>query len=312
MAAPNPAPEVPEAAEPGGAPERAHTLARPPDLTLHWRARGPARPGRSGAPAVLLLHGLASNLTRWSEFAEHSRLALDHEVIRVDLRGHGRSDTRHRIGLEAWRDDLVALLDATGHERALAVGHSLGAQVALRLAADRPQRLAGLVLIDPVFPQALKPDKRWMRRAGPAFRAGAALVRALNALGLRRRRLPELDLRQLDEQARAALGSPQAEAEFIRRYSSTLADLRTFRVAHYLQESYEMFRPIPDLAALRMPALVILSSGATFASLPDMRALAARLPQAEIVEIECHHWPLTEKPREVREHIEDWVARRLR
>jgi esterase len=276
---------------------------------LRWRVRGPRR--ASGTPAVLLLHGLASNLSRWSEFAEHTVLVEHHAVMRVDLRGHGRSDTHGPIGLEVWRDDLVALLDAAGHGRAIAVGHSLGAQVALRLAADRPQRLAGLVLIDPVFPQALKPERQWMRRAGPAFRLGAAAVRAVNALGLRRRRLPELDLRALDEQALAALVSPEAEAEFVRRYSSTLADLRTFRVAHYLQESYEMFRPIPDLAALRVPALVILSTGATFAALPDMRKLAARLPEVEIAEIECHHWPLTEKPREVRALIEGWIGRRF-
>jgi pimeloyl-ACP methyl ester carboxylesterase len=290
--------------------EQMHLLARPPDVRLHWRVRGPRQP-QPARPAVLLLHGLASNLSRWSEFAEHTGLAERHAVVRVDLRGHGRSDTRARIGLEHWRDDLVALLDAAGHARTIAVGHSLGAQVALRLAADRPDRVAGLVLVDPVFPQALKPDRRWMRDAGPAFRLGASLVRGLNAMGLRRRRLPELDLRALDEEARTALGSPEAEAAFVRRYSSTLADLRTFRVAHYLQESYEMFRPIPDLARLTMPALVILSTGATFAALPDMRALARRLPDVEIAEIECHHWPLTEKPREVRAQVESWVARRF-
>lgn len=291
--------------------EQPHMLARTPRTVLHWRARGPLHAGSPARPAVLLLHGLASNLSRWSEFAEHTALAERHAVLRVDLRGHGRSDTPDRIGLEIWRDDLAAVLDAAGHARAIAVGHSLGAQVALRLAADRPDRVAGLVLIDPVFPQALKPDRRWMREAGPAFRFGAAVVRALNALGLRRRRLPELDLRALDEQARAALVSPEAEAEFVRRYSSTWADLRTFRVAHYLQESYEMFRPIPELAALRLPSLVILSTGATFAALPDMRALARRQPDVEVAEIECHHWPLTEKPREVRVLIEGWIGRRF-
>jgi pimeloyl-ACP methyl ester carboxylesterase len=60
---------------------------------------------------VLLLHGLASNLTRWSEFVERTTLSDDRDLIRVDLRGHGDSPTRGPISLESWSVDLLALLD---------------------------------------------------------------------------------------------------------------------------------------------------------------------------------------------------------
>ncbi len=61
----------------------------------------------SAAPrgiALVLLHGLASNLTRWSEFVEHSALRGWHDLIRIDLRGHGVSDGGGTIGsaTEAW------------------------------------------------------------------------------------------------------------------------------------------------------------------------------------------------------------------
>jgi pimeloyl-ACP methyl ester carboxylesterase len=247
-------------------------------------------------------------MTRWSEFVERTRLAAERDVIRVDLRGHGDSPTRGRISLELWCDDLLALLDAEGAPHAVLIGHSLGAQVALACAARAPRRVAALVLIDPVFRAALHGRWKWIARAAPLFVAAAAVVRGLNALGLRRRSIPPLDLRALDELARASLGSPQAEAEFIRRYSSTRADLRTFRSAHYLQELVEMFRPLAAPESIAAPTLVLLSTGATFAALPEMRAIAARLPRGEVRTIDCHHWPLTERPDEVRRVIETWCA----
>jgi pimeloyl-ACP methyl ester carboxylesterase len=270
---------------------------------------------------VILLHGLASNLTRWSEFVAHTRLTRTHDVLRIDLRGHGNSATRRKPSLELWSADLAALLDSasanressTGpgsppaHPPAVLVGHSLGAQVALHFASAHPQRVRALALIDPVFRSALHGKWRRLARYGPLFAAAAATVRALNALGLRRRHVPALDLEQLDRDARAALRSPETEADFIRRYSSTRADLKTFRTAHYLQELVELFRPLPPPATYAMPVLVLLSTGATFATIEDSRAIAAGFSRGETDTIDCHHWPLTEKPVEVRERIERWI-----
>jgi pimeloyl-ACP methyl ester carboxylesterase len=284
--------------------EQPQLLARPDGVRIAYR-RNKARLPAGRAP-VLLLHGLASNMSRWSEFVEGTSLAGERDLIRVDLRGHGDSPTRGRISLELWSDDLLALLDSLGAPRALLVGHSLGAQVALACAARAPQRVAALVLIDPVFRPALRGRWRWLARAAPLFVAAAAIVRGLNALGLRRRRIPPLDLRALDALARESLGSPEAEAEFIRRYSSTRADLRTFSTAHYLQELVEMFRPVAAPESVAVPTLVLLSTGATFADLDATRQIAGRYPRGEVRLIECHHWPLTERPEEVRAAIEQW------
>jgi pimeloyl-ACP methyl ester carboxylesterase len=280
--------------------------------TLSWRETPAQAPTAPPSSPVFLLHGLASNLTRWSEFVTHTRLALTHDVIRVDLRGHGASETRRRVSLELWSADLLALCDAASTTRpgppAILVGHSLGAQVALHFAAAHPQRVRALVLIDPVFRNALHGKWQRVARYGPLFRFAASIVRGLNALGLRRARLPQLDLEQLDRKAREALRSPETEAAFVRQYSSTRADLKTFRTAHYLQELVELFRPLPPTSSYAMPVLVLLSTGATFATLADTRAIAAGFPRGEIGTIDCHHWPLTERPVEVRERIERWIA----
>jgi pimeloyl-ACP methyl ester carboxylesterase len=286
--------------------EALRLLARPDGVHIAYRRTAARRP--AGKAPVLLLHGLASNMTRWSEFVERTRLAEERDVIRVDLRGHGDSPTRGRISLELWCDDLLALLDAEGASHAVLIGHSLGAQVALACAARAAGRVAALVLIDPVFRPALRGRWKWIARAAPLFVAAAAIVRTLNALGLRRRSIPPLDLRALDELARQSLGSPDAEAEFIRRYSSTRADLRTFRTAHYLQELVEMFRAVAGPESIALPTLVLLSTGATFAALASMQEIAARFRRGEVKTIDCHHWPLTERPDEVRGVIEQWCA----
>jgi pimeloyl-ACP methyl ester carboxylesterase len=264
------------------------------------------RPGR----VLVLLHGLASNLTRWSEFVEHSSLTARWDLIRVDLRGHGGSPARGLLTLEAWADDIAAILDREGHAHAVLVGHSLGAQVALAFAGRYPDRAAGLVLIDPLFRGALGGRSAWIARLAPLFRAAAGIARAGNALGFGRKTLPALDLRELDREARKALASAASTEAFIRHYSSPRADLRYFHTAHYLQEMAEMFRRTPPLERIRAPVLLLLSRGGTFADPVLTQRVAAQFNDAEIVMIDAEHWPLTERPVEVRRAVAEWCARR--
>lgn len=289
------------------APEASCTLRRPDGQAIAYRVTPVL--GCARGVAIVLLHGLASNLTRWSEFVEHSVLRGRHELIRIDLRGHGGSEGNTAIGLEVWADDLAAVLDQERHERAILVGHSLGAQLALHFALRHRQRAAALALIDPVFRGALHGRWRLLAACAPALGVVARAVRALNALGLRRRALESLDLRRLDVLARQALQSPEAQAAFVRRYSSARADLRHTRTATYLQDLAEMFRAPPNAATLSLPVLALLSEGATFADRDAMRRLLEPLPEVSVITIACHHWPLTERPEEVRAAIEQWAER---
>jgi pimeloyl-ACP methyl ester carboxylesterase len=291
------------------APGQPRSLTRPDGVRLRWHRHAPAEGGAGPGTPLLLLHGLASNASRFEEFCEHTRLRHRHRLLRVDLRGHGGSLTRTRLDTATWCDDLAAVLDAEGLPQAHVLGHSLGAQVALQLAQRHPLRVASLVLVDPVFRHALHGRSARIARSAPLLRVAAALVRTANALGLHRRTLPPLDLRALDQQARVALADPDpaAEAAFIAHYSSTRADLRHVPLAVYLQDMVEMFSPVPRPAGLPQPVLALLSSGATFADGPEMRAALAG-PRVRIETIHCHHWPFTERPAEVRRAVEDWVA----
>ena len=283
------------------------TLAMPDGARIHYAVRRAAHPHGT----VILLHGMASNLTRWSEFVEHTALAQDWDLIRPDLRGHGESLTFGRIGMELWVRDLETLLDAERCARAVLIGHSLGAHLALHFAARLPARTQALALIDPVFPRALHGRRRWLARLRPLLALSAAAGRGLHALGFGRRHYPRRDLRALDEKARAELLAAGNSSEFVQRYSSVTADLEFFPLSHYLQELHEMVRPLPDLAAIPAPILVLLSRGLTYTDPVATGRLLDAAANTERVLIEAYHWPLTERPTEVRRAIEEWMARRV-
>jgi pimeloyl-ACP methyl ester carboxylesterase len=254
---------------------------------------------------IVLIHGLASNLTRWAEFIEHTALAAEWDFLRLDLRGHGESRTQGAIGMELWCDDIAAVLDAEHYARAIVVGHSLGAHVAVYLAARLPERVRAVALIDPLLREAARGKTRWLFPAAPLLSLLSALLRALNALGFRRRTIPPRDLRALDVKTRALLASLGDTSVIIEKYISPRADLRHIRAAHYFKDLAEMLRPLP-LDGVHAPTLAVLSRGLTFSDLAVTRDLLSRLAHAELVEIDAYHWPLTEKPVEVRNAIETW------
>jgi pimeloyl-ACP methyl ester carboxylesterase len=282
--------------------ETVRTLTVNDGLTLHyrlWRTNG-------RRPLLVLLHGMASNLTRWSEFIEHTTLKESFDILRIDLRGHGESFTRRAIGMERWREDLEAILNAEGYEHAVFVGHSLGANVALHFAAYYPARVVGLVLIDPVFTEALRGQALWVYRFTPLVRAAIALLRFLNWMGLRRGSIENRDLRKLDEDARMRLLGTGNDDDFVKRYTSPLADIKHFGTANYLQEFLELARAVPATPTLRAPMLVLISRAVTFTDTAATRVALKRYPHAQIDTLSAYHWPLTEKPVEVRNAIEIW------
>ena len=112
---------------------------------LEWNAAATAR------PALLLLHGLSSNAAFWGRLA--ARLP-DRRLIALDQRAHGASDAPAE-GYEpaTLAADAAALIAELGLGRVVVAGHSWGATTALQLAADRPDLVAGLAVIDgPVRP----------------------------------------------------------------------------------------------------------------------------------------------------------------
>lgn len=107
-----------------------------------------AGPGQ--APALVFIHGLGGSLGTWQVVL--GDLVAAHRVCALDLPGHGGSDKGDPEDVDYSADGLAAAvgdaLTAVGIGRAIVVGHSLGAAVALKLASARPEVVSGLVLVD--------------------------------------------------------------------------------------------------------------------------------------------------------------------
>ncbi len=125
--------------------------ARASDGTrLHYESAGR---GERGAPTLILLHGFAGNETQWQPAAR--LLARTHRVVRVDLRGHGRSGlSSNGYGIRQFADDLAAVARSSRISSAVIAGHSLGSTVALAAANRHTRLVRGVVLIDGALDRA--------------------------------------------------------------------------------------------------------------------------------------------------------------
>jgi pimeloyl-ACP methyl ester carboxylesterase len=103
-----------------------------------------ARHGK-GTPLVLI-HGYPLDHSIWTETAK--LLENDFDLIQPDLRGFGESTTMdQQYGMNEIADDLAALLDLFGVDKALLAGHSMGGYVVLAFAKKFPERVLGLALV---------------------------------------------------------------------------------------------------------------------------------------------------------------------
>ncbi len=111
------------------------------DVTLHW-----VQWGEHGQP-IICIHGLTANAFCFQSVADD--LANDYQVFAYDLRGRGDSDKpEDGYSVPIHAADLAALVEELGLERPILIGHSLGALIALYFAAQYPDKLSKLVLVD--------------------------------------------------------------------------------------------------------------------------------------------------------------------
>jgi pimeloyl-ACP methyl ester carboxylesterase len=288
--------------------EIAHTLTAADGTELAYWVRPADEPG---GRTLLLLHGAASNHTRWSEFVDHTSQTRTWNVVRPDLRGSGASMTRQGQNVETWCSDLVRILDHENVTAVTIIGHSLGAQIAMNFAHRFPERVVGLVLIDPVFQRALQGKQAFLSRNEWLLRGAASVIGVFNRLGFYRRHIPDRDLRQLDEETREALEGEESFEEIAKRYSALGLILAHMPTANYLRQALATVGPVSGLEEIDKPVLVLLSGGITFADAEINAEEISRFVDVEVVTLDANHWPLTEAPEQTRREIEQWLDQRF-
>jgi len=256
---------------------------------------------------IVLLHGAASNSTRWWHFVKHSRLAVDRILFRPDLRGHGESLWRGPANIEDWCQDIAELLQHEQKARAIVVGHCMGANIALSFASRFPDRCAGLVLIEPIAREAVTSIlARFRPLIIPILYLTVVLIKLLNRLGIYRRQLKTLDLKLLDRRVHEA-GSAELQ-EMLTEYGSPRHDLKVIPTAQYLGNLIEIMRSLP-ISEVRCPSLVIQSSGKSITDPKRTQGLLQRLPEVKFATIKSEHWLPATHPDHLCELIDTWVIK---
>ena len=105
--------------------------------------------GESKRTPIVCVHGAASSSVVWMDLVR--RWSTKRRVVAPDLPGHGQSDRWHppsEISIDMYREAVGTVCAQLKIERAILVGHSMGASIALAAAAAWPERVAGLVLVN--------------------------------------------------------------------------------------------------------------------------------------------------------------------
>ena len=242
-------------------------------------------------PAVVLLHAGVADSRMWE--VQRRALGSRYAVLAPDLRGFG--ERAHEPGPFSNTDDVLALLDEHGVERAALVGSSFGGRVALETASAAPERVSALVLLcaaAPLLPQtpdvqAFDEEEERLLEAGD--RDGAVELNVRTWLGP-----------SADESAKALVRDMQTRA----------FDLDA--AAEELSPAVELRRPELDLAALTMPALVVSGDHDLLWFRQTAQHLAEQLPKAELVDLDwAGHLPSLERPDETAALVAGFLDRAL-
>ncbi|MGE3074712.1 MAG: alpha/beta fold hydrolase [Dehalococcoidia bacterium] len=247
-----------------------------------------------GAPPLVLIHGFTASK---SSFEVNLAGLREHfTVITVELLGHGSSDAPEDAVFyrpERAIRRLLQFFDHLGYDRVLLCGHSLGGALALRLALDAPEWVAGLVVINS---SSAAGTPEWREAARPRMEEMAARVRAEGTGFMKETRLYPAHSKRLDPLSK----------ELLTRDFDRLQPAGVAGTAESLVIDVNAWERHPSLAVPML--LVVGERDADFA--PNAAAFLARFPQDMVREVDlpaAGHAANIEQPEEFNGAVVDFA-----
>jgi 3-oxoadipate enol-lactonase len=232
--------------------------------------------GNAHGPSIVFSNSHATDLSLWS--AQVEALANRFNIVRYDQRGHGGTPiSTHDVSFDSLAQDVMAVLDALGIQRAVLAGVSMGAVTMLRCAARYPQRVTAVLAADGQWAAPPSAQETWETRIRVAMHEGmAALVEPTVARWFTTESL-----------ARNAHGVAQA------RRMIGAASAAGYAAAARAMQHYDF---CDDYRLLSMPVCYI--AGANDGTLPSViQQMSDATPDGRIVTIaNAGHLPNLERP----------------
>jgi pimeloyl-ACP methyl ester carboxylesterase len=231
---------------------------------------------------VVLVHGLGDDHRAWRRVV--APLMLRRRVLLYDFRGHGGTGLGAADAtLQQLGDDLIALLDSLGIERATIAGFSLGGTIAMRAAIDHPDRIAALALVA-TSSRVNRAARDWyQQRAELVERDDPALRETLDA-----------------DTEDVYRNRPEETADGLAIRRSSTADPRGYANACRAMASLHA-RPLDDeLAAVRAPTVILAGDADQHCPPRAGQIIAERIAGSRLVVLPDTGHPLpVERPAEV-------------
>lgn len=234
---------------------------------------------RSKEPLVLL-HGAGGTHLFWPpQVRRFSNL----QVLAPDLPGHGRSGGAGLMSIEAYAASVAGWLDFIGVGRAFIGGHSMGSAIALQLALEFPDRVAGLILIGAGARLRVHPDILSKAAQEETFMDAVRMVVSASFADHTSARLQELAFQRMASTRQAIL------------YGDFLAC-----------NDFDIMQNLPKIG---QPVLLICGDQDRLTPLRYAEYLVARLPDARLHVIEdAGHMVMLEKPVLVSNLIQEFIC----
>jgi pimeloyl-ACP methyl ester carboxylesterase len=249
--------------------------------TLYYEDMGAAA-GQRGA--MVLVHGFGDSGLLWAGQIQHFRDRF--RVVTVDMRGHARSGAPDQLGLytqDQVVEDLGAVMDHLGIERAVLGGHSLGGYTVMRFYQRYPERVEALILSG----------------TGPGYRRmeGARLWTEMNETAA-----AEFEARGLDTIV-------DARDEQIGRHGGSEPIRHSLRGLAYVRRGVMRMPPLVDPAQIAAPLIVLVGENDT-AFRNASEYMVAKAPQATgpIVLDGASHWANFDQPAAWNGAVDEFLA----
>jgi esterase len=257
-------------------------------MKLFYREEGEGFP-------VVIIHGLYGSSDNWMTVAK--KLATGFMVFSLDLRNHGHSPNSDEHSFELMKNDLAEFFDTHQIKKAILMGHSMGGKTAMSFAADYPERIEKLIVVD------IAPKDYFLLNDESQYYLHNNILRAMIEIDLTRIEsrkqvenflLERIDSAQIVQLLLKNLHKQKDTHQFewrlnVRVIYDNLDEIIKGIDAHWFDDRI----PINNY-----PVLFLKGSNSNYIIPEDYAAIRRIYPEAQIIEIpNAGHWLHAEQPQ---------------